>query len=85
MSLAFGRRKLALRQRLEEAVGHLKLAPVGTEAAFDRLGRNSDQPRNGSLATDDHDLLPGRGALDEAREMRLGRMNGYGSHTPQVG
>jgi hypothetical protein len=85
VSLTLEGSELVLRQRLEEAVWHLELASVGAEATFDRLGWNGGQARNGSLATDDHNLLSGLGALYEAREVRLGGMDGHGSHRQQIG
>ena len=85
MSLAFEGRNLAFRQRIEEAVGYLELAPIGAEAAVDRLRQNGSQACNRNLAADDNNLLPGLGALDQARQVRLGSMDSDGGHCRQIG
>lgn len=80
MSLAFERGKLVVRERLEEAVGHLELAPVGAELALRPLRRNGGEARHWCLAAHDDDLLARRGTQDQAGEVRLGGMYGYGRH-----
>jgi hypothetical protein len=81
VSLAFERGELLGRERIEEGVRHLELAPVGPEASLRSRGRDCGQARNRRPAAHDDDFLARGCPRDQSGKVGLGDMDGDGRHS----